>query len=752
MIQKYLITALLIFYTLTTFGQTLNDKWLYQIDKGKEEYAINNYSNALTFFTKASRLIPTDTTAYVYMLDCSYKTQQADVFFQSFSRLLLLDYESARIYNLAIKTSIEVEKDYQKAVIYVEAAKQIFTKDKNILMADIMIYFQYGDYDAAMEKLVVYSELFPRDKKALDLIYKIQYVIRKDPASAIKTLEKAQQLFPNDQEYVKKEVNIYLETGQMDAAEEKFKKLIELNPTDAKHYYNLSLILYNKGDYQQSVELALKAIELKPDFLEAIFNVGTFYYHRALQYNEMLNKMTPIQYTYKGQGRDIEDTAKSLFELAKPYFEQAIKLNTEELGAFENLNTINVLLGNIEQNQVLTDPYFTDLENEDKHKVYPDYELVDFSFNYPDGQLNLKKGQNGNLVISVVNIGELSIEDAEIRLFEPFVNPMISFDQTINIPTINSGDTATISVPFTYSLNNVSTVGIEKAEGAQNLVRFFVSGTDGKYTDLQQVDIAMGKVILATVDSSGTFSETIDIDFTPAAKAVNFLLVIGIDNYIYWQPLTNAVNDTKNVKEVLINQYEVNKENVFELYNEDATKTNIINELIKIKRELTNHDNLIIYYAGHGDYNTSTDEGAWIPVDANINSEDEYLNNTTLLSFLNSLDTKHTFLIADACFSGSLFVSDDEMSYKPNNDRVKSRWGFTSGNIEYVADGEQNQGSPFAKYFVEALTENQRDFIAVTELISYVKFKVRNNAIQTPIGRPLKLEGNEGGEFLLYLR
>lgn len=750
--RPYLIYIILLLSTLSTFSQSLNDKWLEQIDKGKEEYSINNYSDALAYFIKASQLVPIDTTAYTYMLDCAYKTQDAEIFFKSFDKLLILNYESARAYHLAIKVSIELENDYQKAVVYVEAAKEKYSNDKNILMADISIYFEYGDYDAAMDKLNSYIKLFPKDKKAIGLIYKIQYEIRKDPASALITLEKAQILFPNDQEYVKKEVNIYIETGQMDAAEEKFNKLIELNPFEAKHYYNLSLILYNKGEYQQSVELASKAIELNPDFLEAIFNVGTFFYHRALQYNEVLNKMTPYQYTYQGQGRDIELTAKSFFDAAKPYFERAVELNTDELGAFENLNTINVLLNNIVQNQNLTNPYFTDLENEEKHKVYPDYELVDFSFNYPNGQPNLEKGQKGELVVKVKNVGLQSIENAEIRLFEPFVNPMLSFERSVIIPTINSKDSITVTVPFTYLQNNAKTVGINKAEGAQNIVRFYISGTDEKYTDLKQIDIAMGKTILASVDDSGASSETIDIEFTPATRANNFLLVIGIDKYKNWPPLTNAVSDAKNIKEVLLNQYEVNNDNVFELYDEDATKTNIINELIKIKRELTSQDNLIIYYAGHGDYNTTTDKGAWIPVNANINTENEYLDNATLLSFLNSLDTKHTFLIADACFSGSLFVSDDEMTYKPNNDKIKSRWGFTSGNIEYVADGVQNEGSPFAKYLAEALVENKRDYIAVTELISYVKFKVRNNAIQTPIGRPLKLNGNEGGEFLLYSR
>jgi len=738
---------------LTLKSQTLNDKWLDQIDKGKEAYAINNYQQALGFFKKASMLIPTDTTAYVYLMDCAYKTQNAPVFYECFDKLALLNRESVSSYNLAINLSIDVDKNYQKAVGYVEAAKLKFPENQDILLADALIYYRYGDFKAAKEKLKYLLSKYPKNKKAIDIFYVIQHDIEKDNDAALATLEEAQKLFPSDPEYPKKEVNIYFETGKLDQAEVKFRKLIELNPNDAKHYYNLSLILYNKGEYQQSVELASKAIELDPNFLDAIFNVGTFFYYRGLKYNQSLDDMSPYQYTYQSQGFDVEQTTKSYLEAAKPYFERAIQLNTNELGAFENLNTIKVLLSNIEKNQQLAAPYFSDLENQEKHNVYPDYELDTFSFSYPETQANLRKGQTGTLSIMVSNQGTNPTDSLELRIMQPFINPRLSLKSIIPIQSIAPGQTITISTPVTYLMNNPNTLGVEKAEGSRNLIRFFITSPNGKYTDLKQIDLAVGKAstgLIASDDENS--SETIDIDFKPQERATNFLLVIGIDNYKNWPALNNAAEDAKKVEQVLIDKYGVDKENVYELFNQDATKMNIINGLIKIKGELTPHDNLIIYYAGHGDYNTSADEGSWVPVEADLDKPSEYLDNTTLLSFLNALNTMHTFLIADACFSGSLFVSNDEMTYKPNNDKLKSRWGLTSGNKEYVADGAQGEGSPFAQYLVEALNENQRDYITVTELISYVKFKVRNTNLQTPIGRPLRIDGNEGGEFLLYTR
>ena len=736
----------ILFLTNTLISQTINDTWLEQINNGKEEYIINNYSKALDYFAKASKTIPTDTTAYIYMLDCAYKIQQAEVVYECINNLSLLKNESIRAYIMAISMAVDVDKDYQKAVSYAETAKLKFGNNKELLFSYINVYFKYGDYNETKNKIKELLEIYPKDKKAYDLLIHIHHNIEGDIEATLATILKAQEVFPDEIKYEKQEVNIYLEQGAYEQAESKFRRLIELNPDEPKHYYNLSLILHNKGQYESSIELAKKAIEIDPDFLDALYNVGTFYYYRALQYNQALTDMTPYQYTYEGQGKQIELTVKSYFEQAKPYFEKAIQLNPDELGAYENLNTINVLLDNINKNLELASVLFEEQDTDSVSIDNPMLEIEEVKFQYPDGT-NLQNGETGEIMLKLSNLRNSIETELELVLMQPFINTRLKHDYKVNIDTIKGLETKFVSIPVSYLENNAQTIGVEKVEGSKDIIRFFITHKSGYHTELAEINLLIGNSGDASVD----FSETVDIEFAPELRPTNFLLLIGIDDYQHWPKLKNAVNDVKMVKDVLLSKYEINEENVFELYNSDATRKNIINELIKIKQDLTEKDNLIIYDAGHGDYNPSTDVGSWIPVDVLIEeNHSEYLDNTTLLSYLTALNTKHTFLIADACFSGSLFVSDDEMTYKPNNDKIKSRWGFTSGNIEYVADGNEGGNSPFAQYLVEALKENRREYIAVTELISYVKFKVRNTNLQTPIGRPLKLKGNEGGEFLLY--
>lgn len=246
-------------------------------------------------------------------------------------------------------------------------------------------------------------------------------------------------------------------------------------------------------------------------------------------------------------------------------------------------------------------------------------------------------------------------------------------------------------------------------------------------------------------------SEEFDIDLDQNNTANNYLLIIGIDKYKYWNPLGNATKDAREVKKVLQERYQFSDQNTFELYNEAATAKNILAKIAEVRERLSADDRLLIYFSGHGHYNSTIEEGFWIPVDAHKGEETEYLPNSTLLKYLKALPAKHIFLIADACFSGALFASGSR-GYVENAEAFKSRWALTSGRLEYVSDGRTGENSPFAKYLIKFMQDNKKPRLLGSEIIQYVKVAVGNNSEQTPIGNPLKNAGDEGGEFVFYLK
>lgn len=228
----------------------------------------------------------------------------------------------------------------------------------------------------------------------------------------------------------------------------------------------------------------------------------------------------------------------------------------------------------------------------------------------------------------------------------------------------------------------------------------------------------------------------------------NYALFIGIKKYDYWMDLNNTLLDCKAVSKVLLDKYEFDMSRMVFAYDDRATRSGILSIMDSLGKKLTESDNLLIYYAGHGFYDSTKVEGYWIPQDGQIDKPYSYVSNTEILASIRAMKVQHTFLIADACFSGSIFVRGNA---KPD-EVSRSRWAFTSGDIEYVEDGVPGKNSPFATYLIQELENNPRPAIRVDDLVSAVREKVSHNASQTPKGMPMKNVGDEGGIFVFRKR
>ena len=230
-------------------------------------------------------------------------------------------------------------------------------------------------------------------------------------------------------------------------------------------------------------------------------------------------------------------------------------------------------------------------------------------------------------------------------------------------------------------------------------------------------------------------------------------LIIGVNEYQDQRivDLDKPIIDAKSLMNVLINNYTFNPDNVTLL--ESATRRDIIDALDNLGKRVTEADNVLIFYAGHGYWDTNNEIGYWIPSDARKSSTADWFRNSTLTDQIRSIRSKHTLLIADACFSGAIFKAraafldaDKAINLKYS---LPSRKAMTSGTLTEVPDR-----SAFIKYLVKRLGDNSQKYLAANDLFFSMEAAVINNSdadVKPQYGTIQKV-GDEGGDFIFIRR
>ncbi|MEO1628606.1 MAG: caspase family protein, partial [Bacteroidota bacterium] len=241
---------------------------------------------------------------------------------------------------------------------------------------------------------------------------------------------------------------------------------------------------------------------------------------------------------------------------------------------------------------------------------------------------------------------------------------------------------------------------------------------------------------------------------SPYPQGKTHLFFIAIDDYRNGiSKLYNAVSDAKAISDCLIENYQVNREDLVMLINEKATKKEICHQLDRYTEEITDEDNLIFLFSGHGYFHKNTKEGYWLTADSVKGEYTSFLNNGTITRYIRNIPARHIFGIVDACFSEALFQTQKSSDRLDHRYSIRSRWLLTAGRLEPVSDGAIGEQSPFAKSLLEELSHLESSHLWVSELCSRVtKGTIYNARHQTPRGEPLHDVDHLGGDFVFLRR
>jgi tetratricopeptide (TPR) repeat protein len=193
-------------------------------------------------------------------------------------------------------------------------------------------YEELKNFDNAAESFKTYLDRNPANPG--DTYYHLglcqMELNQLEPAAT--SLEKAMELDPLEIQIVSKLADVYHKSGQYDRAAETYTRLTELNPDDAKYYFNTIIKMYDEAEMpDKAVEATKSMIDSNPQDADAIYNLGYMYvkmknYDEAIEAFKRAIEVRPdFEYAYSNLGycyiqkkkyNESIDTYKKLVEIS----------------------------------------------------------------------------------------------------------------------------------------------------------------------------------------------------------------------------------------------------------------------------------------------------------------------------------------------------------------------------------------------------------------------------------------------------
>jgi uncharacterized caspase-like protein len=330
-----------------------------------------------------------------------------------------------------------------------------------------------------------------------------------------------------------------------------------------------------------------------------------------------------------------------------------------------------------------------------------------------------------------------------------------------------------VRVAGSAGLKSVRVNGQAQTPDAQGLLNITVTVTDARTVVLVQAEDdtgAQAQSELTLVQRSAPLAASAAASAVSASTSVlagaqapllpgkRFALVVANQQYQHWPKLDTPRADAQAVTDVLKQRFGFQVTLL-----QDATRQQLLSALNKLRQQVGPQDQVVVYYAGHGQMDSVTARGYWIPVDGDEKDLAQWVSVIDVTDQLSAMTAKHVLVIADSCYSGTLTRSlvpavDQALTLEQRSSPLKqlskqrARVAMTSGGLEPVVDGGSIEHSLFARSLLDVLSQVNSP-VAAQELYQSVSARFAHLARrlkieQKPQYAPIGFAGHEAGDFV----
>lgn len=251
------------------------------------------------------------------------------------------------------------------------------------------------------------------------------------------------------------------------------------------------------------------------------------------------------------------------------------------------------------------------------------------------------------------------------------------------------------------------------------------------------------------VEPVGPVDVDIDIPTVSGSNNETFAIIIANENYQSEVAVKFAHNDGRIFYNYCQSVLGIPEENIH--YREDATLNNILSEVNWVSNVASIYGGdarIIVYYAGHGMPDESTQTAYLLPVDGSGSDFSTGYSLDKLYKALGELPCKNVTVFLDACFSGS--QRGDGMLANTRGVAIKARESDPRGKMVVFSAAQGDETAwPYAEkghglftyYLLKKLKETKGN-VTYGELGDYIRKEVSRRAIvvnskpQTPTASP----------------
>lgn len=310
--------------------------------------------------------------------------------------------------------------------------------------------------------------------------------------------------------------------------------------------------------------------------------------------------------------------------------------------------------------------------------------------------------------------------------------------------------------PLDHDAQGNFMVSLDSTDGGNLLIKAISESGGETEARFALMDAAVAQI--SGGDAASGHASSSDINAKGVDLGRFYALIIGNSEYMRYPHLNTPTSDAKSVEVLLRERYGFSTRMIV-----NGNRHDIMTAFNEMQARVSENDNLLIYYAGHGEIDPKSKEAYWLPVDAEVGNPANWIASKSVTDLIGIMPARHIMVVSDSCYSGAMSGSavaklppdidpEKKLKWLKVMATRKGRTVLTSGDVKPVLDSGGDGHSVFAQSFLKALRSGQ-GLLEDYEIYRLVAKDVTQAAgrlgfSQTPTYAPLQYAGHEGSPFI----